>query len=340
MDNFNLKKYLGENKLLKENLSMEDVSDHALNTKISYYAEKLIDMVTPGDEEGVQGLIDYLQDNPEEMPEGWDVPFIDEYYDDILDQAYALDMEGVRKKIDYTLGGGQERHGIEEDDKDESDVKRIINILKQANLDGETLQYILEELGMDEQMWKQLNVTYGNPVTFSDIREDDEFDDPADRPAHEFDSFASADIEEANEDPNQKKYTEEEWKYELDLNAKMAARLIAHQAMGNADAVWEDLVADLVAMQKQSRIPGNIEFFKEWIESQETNGLPNSSSGSFFTGLTDIDGLLSAMNFEEELEFDGESDEDLYLYTDEEYDKAVAYHNARLNQEVPDMFKY
>ena len=140
---------------------------------------------------------------------------------------------------------------------------------------------------------------------------------------------------EVNEDPNKKKYTEEEWKYELDLNAKMAKRLIAHQAMGNADAVWEDLVADLVAMQKQSRIPTNIEFFKDYVKSQENNELPNSSSGSFFTGLTDIDGLLSAMNFEE---YDEETDEE--LYTDEEYDKAVAYHNMIIKQEVPDMFKY
>ena len=140
---------------------------------------------------------------------------------------------------------------------------------------------------------------------------------------------------EVNEDPNKKKYTEEEWKYELDLNAKMAKRLIAHQAMGNADAVWEDLVADLVAMQKQSRIPTNIEFFKDYIKSQKNNELPNSSSGSFFTGLTDIDGLLSAMNFEE---YDEETDEE--LYTDEEYDKAVAYHNMIIKQEVPDMFKY
>ena len=144
-------------------------------------------------------------------------------------------------------------------------------------------------------------------------------------------------LTEVNEDPNQKKYTEEEWKYELDLNVKMAARLIAHQAMGGD---WGDLVDDLMTLQKQSRIPGNIEFFKEWIIGQEDNKLPNSSSGSFFTGLTDTDGLLSAMNFEEELEFDGESDEDLYLYTDEEYDAAQKYHNAILYQEVPDMFKY
>ena len=34
-------------------------------------------------------------------------------------------------------------------------------------------------------------------------------------------------------------------------------------------------------------------------------------SGSFFTGLTDVDGLLSAMNFEE---YDDETDEELLIY--------------------------
>ena len=124
-----------------------------------------------------------------------------------------------------------------------------------------------------------------------------------------------------------KKYSEKEWKYELDLNVEMAARLITHQAMGNADAVWEDLVADLIAMQKQSNIPGNIEFFIDWVKSQEDNKLPNLSSGSFFTGLTDIDGLLSAMNFEE---YDEETDEE--LYTDEEYEVAQKYHTDKINQ--------
>ena len=93
----------------KENIDLEDGDD-----KIAYYAEKLIGMVTPGDEEGVQGLLDYLQDNPEEMPEDWDIDFIDEYYDDILDQAYALDMDQVFKKVDYNLGLGPERHGVDE----------------------------------------------------------------------------------------------------------------------------------------------------------------------------------------------------------------------------------
>ena len=142
---------------------------------------------------------------------------------------------------------------------------------------------------------------------------------------------------EVNEQENytQKKYTEEEWKRELDLNVEMAKRLIAHQAMGNADAVWEDLVADLMALQKQSIIPGNIGFFKEWIESQKNNELPNRSSGSFFTGLTDIDGLLSAMNFEG---YDEETEEE--LYTDEEYEAAQKYHLEVIYQEAPDWSKY
>ena len=131
-----------------------------------------------------------------------------------------------------------------------------------------------------------------------------------------------------------KKYSEKEWKYELDLNVRMAARLIDHQAKGNANAVWEDLVADLMHLQKKSNIPTMMKFFKEWIESQKTNGLPNSSSGSFFTGLTDIDGLLSAMNFEEEDENGKE------LYPDEEYEAAQKYHTDKINRELPDWSKY
>jgi hypothetical protein len=213
-------------------------------------------------------------------------------------------------------------------------------------------------LGDNKLLKEEISVKSGDPIIFDGrkgtfvkhgqpgysvfIDIDDEYFETSAKsismdPDYDYTERTSVAIDRVNEqeDPNKKKYTEEEWKYELDLNAKMAARLIAHQAMGNADAVWEDLVADLVAMQKQSRIPTNIEFFKDYIKSQENNELPNSSSGSFFTGLTDIDGLLSAMNFEE---YDEETDEE--LYTDEEYDKAVAYHNMIIKQEVPDMFKY
>ena len=131
-----------------------------------------------------------------------------------------------------------------------------------------------------------------------------------------------------------KKYSEKEWKYELDLNVRMAARLIDHQAKDNANAVWEDLVADLTYLQKKSKIPTQIKFFIDWVKSQEDNKLPNLSSGSFFTGLTDIDGLLSAMNFESEDE-NGEE-----LYTDEEYEVAQKYHTNKINQELPDWPKY
>jgi len=131
-----------------------------------------------------------------------------------------------------------------------------------------------------------------------------------------------------------KKYSEKEWKYELDLNIRMAARLIDHQAKGNANAVWEDLVADLTYLQKKSKIPTQMKFFIDWVKSQEDNKLPNLSSGSFFTGLTDIDGLLSAMSFEEEDE-NGEE-----LYTDEELEEAVEYHTNKINQELPDWTKY
>ena len=131
-----------------------------------------------------------------------------------------------------------------------------------------------------------------------------------------------------------KKYSEKEWKYELNLNVRMAARLIDHQAKGNANAVWEDLVADLTYLQKKSKIPTQIKFFIDWVKSQEDNKLPNLSSGSFFTGLTDIDGLLSAMNFESEDE-NGEE-----LYTDEEYEVAQKYHTNKINQELPDWPKY
>jgi len=106
----------------------------------------------------------------------------------------------------------------------------------------------------------------------------------------------------------------------------MAKELLAYQRTPPSKRVWEDLVFDLLQLQKKTNIPTNFTFFKEWIESQKVNGLPNSSSGSFFTGLTDIDGLLSAMNFDEE---DDNGEE---LYTSEEYDEAVEYHTNKINQ--------
>ncbi len=39
-------------------------------------------------------------------------------------------------------------------------VDNIISTLRHIDVDGETLQYILEELGMDEQLAKQLLLKY------------------------------------------------------------------------------------------------------------------------------------------------------------------------------------
>jgi hypothetical protein len=44
-------------------------------------------------------------------------------------------------------------------------LQASIDALKSIDIDGETMQYIIEELGMQEQMIKQLIVTYPNTTT-------------------------------------------------------------------------------------------------------------------------------------------------------------------------------
>lgn len=126
-----------------------------------------------------------------------------------------------------------------------------------------------------------------------------------------------------------KKYTWEEIKYELDLSIEMARVLIDHQAKGEEYAIWEDLVAELKQINNKSKISQHFDWWEEWVQSNKNNKLPNSSSGSFFTGLTDLDGLLTAMNFDIE-----------NVYSDDFYTKVENYYDRTLNQEVPDMFRY
>ena len=126
-----------------------------------------------------------------------------------------------------------------------------------------------------------------------------------------------------------KKYTWEEIKYELDLSIEMARVLINHQAKGEEYAIWEDLVAELKQINNKSKISQHFDWWEEWVQSNKNNKLPNSSSGSFFTGLTDLDGLLTAMNFDFE-----------NVYSDDFYTKVENYYDRTLNQEVPDMFRY
>ena len=97
MNDFDLKKYLAENKLLKENISMEDSPE-----KIDYYVEEVLKLVTPYDKDGVTGVLDFLLNNPEEMPSDWDVDFVIDYGKEIQDKAYAL--EGGDELYPGTMG--------------------------------------------------------------------------------------------------------------------------------------------------------------------------------------------------------------------------------------------
>tara|TARA_Y100000034_G_scaffold134444_1_gene202901 strand:- start:1893 stop:2381 length:489 start_codon:yes stop_codon:yes gene_type:complete len=111
MDKFNLKEYIANNPLLKENISMEDGDDVKYNKKITYYAEELIDMFVPGDEKGVEGLLQYLDDNPEEMPSSWDADFINNpnNYNNILDKVFELTpMQENKKPLKENVGGDVE----------------------------------------------------------------------------------------------------------------------------------------------------------------------------------------------------------------------------------------
>ena len=98
---------------------------------------------------------------------------------DALKNPKKADLNKDGKLSDYEKKRGaaieksmqKESYMMSVDSNVNSAVLQALSVLKHANIDGETMQYILEELGMDEQMWKQLNVKYGNPTTFSDIRE-------------------------------------------------------------------------------------------------------------------------------------------------------------------------
>ena len=253
MEDFDLKKYLAEGKLLKEEIMVDtNVMVDPNNTLMSNIS----------DEE-----IDYIKANITNVPKMPVEDFMrkyDEYLDRFYDEADPLD--------------GQ--------------IKAL-----QIHIDKGVLTR--------EEAMEALAVLQGQDI-------------------EDYEDTFLAEGRLLKEDYTQKKYTEEEWKRELDLNVEMAARLIDYQANGGS---WQDLMTDLIAMQKRSIITGSdIKFFIEWIESQEDNKLPNMSSGSFFTGLTDVDGLLSAMNFENEDE-NGEE-----LYTDEEYEAAQKYHTDKINQ--------
>lgn len=84
----------------------------------------------------------------------------------------------------------------------------------------------------------------------------------------------------------------------------------ADRRIGEYEA-WEPLRNELIELHNQSAI-ANPEGFADFIDRNKDNTLPNSSSGSFFNALIDIDGLLSAWD-------------DMHDFSEEEYDIASDY---------------
>jgi len=86
-------------------------------------------------------------------------------------------------------------------------------------------------------------------------------------------------------------------KKEIDIMMKQADALLEYQRTPSMS--YDQLKDGLVYLHNQShpslRYPSG---FAEFVENNRDNALPNNSSGSFLTGLTDIDGLLSAMGWE------------------------------------------
>jgi len=80
-------------------------------------------------------------------------------YDDFEEEFWNRNKDDML----YKLHNLNESYMMDTDSNANTAVLQVLSILKHADIDGETMQYILEELGMDEQMWKQLNVKYGTP---------------------------------------------------------------------------------------------------------------------------------------------------------------------------------
>jgi predicted RNA-binding protein associated with RNAse of E/G family len=88
----------------------------------------------------------------------------------------------------------------------------------------------------------------------------------------------------------------EDIKYEIDIAFDLAKELLRYQ---KEEISWEEMKANMIKLMYKSNISkGHEDYFIEFIDTNEDNKLPNSSSGSFFTALIDVDGIIS--NFEEE----------------------------------------
>ena len=108
---------------------------------------------------------------------------------------------------------------------------------------------------------------------------------------------------------------------EIDIMIDMGNELLKYQSgtydnegWDNTEAVFVDV---LTTMQEDSSIKGYEKAFKEFVENNMDNNLPNQSSGSFLNALIDLDGLLSTLGYEDD------------KFTDEQYDAASEYYESR-----------
>ena len=108
---------------------------------------------------------------------------------------------------------------------------------------------------------------------------------------------------------------------EIDLMIDMGHELLKYQSGGYDNEGWDNpeavFVKVLTTMQEDSSIKGYEEAFKEFVENNMDNNLPNQNSGSFLNALIDLDGLLSTLGYEDD------------KFTDEQYDAASEYYESR-----------
>ena len=108
---------------------------------------------------------------------------------------------------------------------------------------------------------------------------------------------------------------------EIDIMIDMGHELLKYQSGTYDNEGWDNpeavFVKVLTTMQEDSSIKGYEEAFKEFVENNMDNNLPNQSSGSFLNALIDLDGLLSTLGYEDD------------KFTDEQYDAASEYYESR-----------
>ena len=110
-------------------------------------------------------------------------------------------------------------------------------------------------------------------------------------------------------------------KQEIDLMIEMGKELLKYQSGAYDNEGWDNpeavFVDVLTTMQEDSSIKGYEKAFKEFVENNMDNNLPNQSSGSFLNALIDLDGLLYSLGYEDD------------QFTEEQYDAAAEYYESR-----------